>query len=60
VVKKEVLVHLGEHETPETALAAWSSDIEDHKRSGRTEQAKKLQEKLIRLRELTRNGGNAT
>ncbi len=53
VVKKEVLVHLGEHETPAAALEAWASDIEDHKESGRYDQADKLQAKLTRLRALT-------
>ena len=53
VVKKEVLVHLGEHETPEAALASWTSVIEDHRQSGRTEQADKLEGKLKKLRELT-------
>lgn len=58
MVKKEVLVHLGEHKTPEAALASWSSDIEVHRQSDRIEQADKLGAKLSRLRELT--GGNVT
>ncbi len=53
VVKKQVLVHLGEHDAPEAALAAWPSDIEDHRQSGRTEQADKLEAKLTWLRALT-------
>ncbi len=57
VVKKEVLAHLGEHETPESALVAWSSVVEDHRESGRKEQADKLEGKLRRLRELA--GGDA-
>jgi hypothetical protein len=54
MVKKRVLVHLGEYQSPEAALAAWPEEIEDHKHNDRTEQAKKLHEKLERLRELTR------
>ena len=52
-VKKEVLVHLGEYETPEAALAAWPSEIAEHQRQGRDEQAEKLRGKLDRLQELT-------
>ena len=51
-VKKEVLVHLGEYETPEEALSAWPEEIAEHKRYGRDEQAEKLQRKLYRLQEL--------
>jgi hypothetical protein len=53
VVKKEVLVHLGEHESSEAALAAWSSHIDDHRQSGRIEQADKLEAKVMKLRQLT-------
>ncbi len=51
--RQEVLVHLGEHETPEAALAAWPDEIAEHRRYGRDEQAEKLQRKLYRLQELT-------
>ena len=51
---QEVLVHLGEHRTPEAALAAWPGEIEEHRRTGREEQAEKLQGKLERLKELTK------
>jgi len=51
-VKKEVLVHLGEHETPDEALTAWPGDIADHRKHGRDEQAEKLAGKLARLRTL--------
>ncbi len=51
--RTEVLVHLGTHETPEAALAAWPNEIAEHRRYDRDEQAEKLQEKLDRLRELT-------
>ena len=50
--KQEVLVHLGEHETPEAALAAWPEEIAEHRRTGTEEQAERLQEKLNRLQEL--------
>jgi hypothetical protein len=53
-VKKEVLVHLGEYETPEAALAAWPNQIAEHRRYGRDEQAEKVQRKLDRLKELTK------
>jgi hypothetical protein len=53
VVKKEVLVHLGEPESPEAALAAWSSHSDDHSQSGRIEQADKVEAKVIKLRQLT-------
>jgi hypothetical protein len=58
-VKKEVLVHLGEHETPDEALAAWPREIETHRASGRGEQADKLAGKLEKLRTLVETrGGN--
>jgi hypothetical protein len=52
--RQEVLVHLGKHETPQAALAAWPQEIVAHRRAGRDEQAERLQDKLERLRELTR------
>jgi hypothetical protein len=51
-VKQEVLVHLGEHETPEVALAAWPSEIEHLRAIGRERQAEKLESKLGKLLEL--------
>jgi hypothetical protein len=51
-VKQELLVHLGEHETPEAALAAWPSEIEHLRAIGRESQAEKLESKLAKLREL--------
>ena len=51
-VKQEVLVHLGEHETPEAALAAWPSEIEHLEAIGRIEKATRLEGKLAKLREL--------
>jgi hypothetical protein len=52
-VKQEVLVHLGEHPTPEAALDAWPPQVERLRAIGREEQADKLETKLDRLRELT-------
>lgn len=51
-VKQEV-IHLGKHETAETALAAWPQGIKELEHIGRLNRAKKLQSKLARLRELT-------
>ena len=50
-VKQEV-IHLGEHQTAETALNAWPQEIQELERS-RPKHAGKLQRKLERLRELT-------
>jgi hypothetical protein len=47
-----VLVHLGEHPTPEAALDAWPTRVEHLRAIGRDEQAEKLQGKLKKLREL--------
>ena len=57
-VKKEVLVHHGEHPTPEDALSASPNQIADHREAGRDEQTEKLQEKLDRLRELRKGDDN--
>ncbi len=57
-VKQEVLVHLGEHETPEAALATWPLEIEHLRVIGRERQAEKLESKLGKLREL-REGRNS-
>jgi hypothetical protein len=54
--RTEVLVHLGEYETPKDALSAWPDEIAEHRRYGRDEQADKLQDKLDRLQELTEGG----
>ena len=52
--RTEVLVHLGQHSTPEDALSAWPEEIAEHRRTGRDEQAERLEGKLNRLRELTK------
>jgi hypothetical protein len=51
-VMQEV-IHLGQHYTPEKALTAWEREIEELART-RPKQARKLQVKLERLRELSR------
>jgi hypothetical protein len=50
-VKQEV-IHLGEHQTADEALTAWEREIEELART-RPKQARKLQAKLERLRELS-------
>ncbi len=55
-MKQEVLIHLGVHDTPEAALAAWPADVEQLRRIGRRDQAEKLEVKLRRLRELMERG----
>jgi hypothetical protein len=50
--RTEVLVHLGEHPTPEAALEAWPTQVQHLRTIGRDDQADKLQSKLNRLREL--------
>ena len=52
-VRQEVLVHLGTHERPEDALAAWPSEAEHLRKIGREEQADKLEGNLNKLRALT-------
>jgi len=52
--RTEVLVHLGEHPTPEAALQAWPAEVEHMRAIGRDAQAEKLRSKLDRLRELTK------
>ncbi len=51
-VRQEVLVHLGEHPTPESALAAWPATVEHLRSIGRDAQAERLEAKLHRLRAL--------
>jgi hypothetical protein len=48
-VKQEVLVHLGRHEKPEHALAAWPSEVEHLRKIGREDQAEKLEANLEKL-----------
>ncbi len=51
----KVLVHLGEHATPEAALAAWREDVERSRSVGREKTAARIEEKLRKL-EGTING----
>ena len=50
-VKQEV-IHLGEHQTADEALTAWEQEIGKFEAT-RPKQARKLQAKLERLRELS-------
>ena len=45
----KVLVHLGEHETPEAALEAWREDVERARRVGRDKTAARIEEKVRKL-----------
>ncbi len=58
-VKQEVLVHLGTHERPEDALAAWPAEVAHLRKIGRHDQADKLEANLEKLRELTRGEADA-
>ena len=52
-VIQEVLVHLGVHESPEDALAAWPAEVAHLRKIGRESQADKLEANLNKLRVLT-------
>jgi hypothetical protein len=45
----KVLVHLGEHETPEAALEAWREDVERARRVGREKTAARTEAKMRKL-----------
>ena len=45
----KVLVHLGEHETPEAALEAWREDVERARHIGRDNTAARIEEKIRKL-----------
>jgi hypothetical protein len=51
-VKQEVLVHLGTHERPEDALAAWPSEVGHLRKIGSDDQADKLDANLRKLKAL--------
>ena len=55
-VKQEVLVHLGHHEKPEDALAAWPSEVRHLRAIGRGDQADRLESNLKKLRALSKSG----
>jgi hypothetical protein len=50
----KVEVHLGEYPTAGEALAAWPEEIRRLRKIGRENKAEKLQNKLEKLRELTK------
>jgi hypothetical protein len=45
----KVLVHLGEHATPEAAIAAWREDVERARRIGRDKAVVRIQAKIRKL-----------
>ena len=45
----KVLVHLGEHATPEAALAAWREDIDRARSVGRAKTAARIEAKIRKL-----------
>jgi hypothetical protein len=45
----KVLVHLGEHATPEAALAAWREDVGRARSVGRDKTAARIEEKIRKL-----------
>src|SRR5215207_2821259 len=45
----KVLVHLGEHESPEAALSAWREDVERARRVGREKTAARIEAKIRKL-----------
>ncbi len=49
----KVIVHLGEHATPEEAVAAWSEEVGKLRGMGRHSKADKLERKLDELRSLS-------
>lgn len=48
----KVVVHLGEHATPEEAITAWSEEVGNLRKLGRNNKADKLERKLEELRSL--------
>jgi hypothetical protein len=45
----KVLVHLGEHQTPEAALEAWREDVERARSVGRDKTAARIEAKIRKL-----------
>jgi hypothetical protein len=54
-----VLVHLGEHETPEAALEAWREDVERARRVGRDKTAARTEAKIRKLEGAISDGTEA-
>lgn len=49
----KVIVHLGEHATPEDAVEAWSEEIGKLREMGRDSKASKLERELDELRSIS-------
>lgn len=49
----KLLVHLGEHPTPDDAISAWSDEVVKLRAIGRDNKADKLERKLEELRSLS-------
>ena len=45
----KVLVHLGDHATPEAAIAAWREDVERSRSVGRDKTAARIEAKMRKL-----------
>ena len=55
----KVLVHLGEHRTPEAALDAWREDIERARSVGRDRTTARIEEKIRKIERAVNEGTEA-
>ena len=55
----KVLVHLGEYQAPEAAIAAWREDVERARRVGREKTAARIEEKIRKLEHTLTKGTEA-
>jgi hypothetical protein len=55
----KVLVHLGEHATPEAALAAWREDVERSRSVGRDRTTTRIEEKIRKIERAVNEGTEA-
>jgi hypothetical protein len=55
----KVLVHLGEHQTPEAAIAAWREDVERSRSVGRDKTAARIEGKIRTLKAAIGDGTEA-
>ena len=55
----KVLVHLGEHATPEAALAAWREDVERSRSVGRDRTTARIEEKIRKIERAVNEGTEA-
>jgi hypothetical protein len=55
----KVLVHLGEHQTPEAALEEWREDVERARRVGRDKTAVRIEAKMRKLEGAISDGTEA-